>query len=46
MRSEMLKLAGDFLVGQIFQQRVEHFLFAAAEFRGSSDLQAPAVDVA
>ena len=28
-----IELAGDFFVGEIFEQRIENFLFAAAEIR-------------
>jgi len=38
-----VELAGDFLVGEIFQQRIEDFLFTAAEIRDGIGLQATAL---
>src|SRR5207245_9971840 len=38
-----VQLAGDFLVGKIFEQRIEHFLLAAAEFSDGIGLQAAAL---
>jgi len=38
-----VELAGDFLVGKIFQQRIEDFLFATAEIRDGIGLQAAAL---
>src|SRR5581483_3933460 len=38
-----IELAGDFLVGEIFEQGIENFLFAAAQVRHGIGFQAPAL---
>src|SRR5260370_39559664 len=38
-----VELAGDFLVGEVFQQRIKNFLFAAAQVRDGIGLQAAAL---
>jgi len=43
VRSATIEFAGDFFVGEVFQQRVQDFLLAAAQIGDGIGLQSPAL---